>query len=232
MIEIRPSAERGSFKNAWLDAKYSFSFNNYHDPRHMGFRALRVINEDRFGGGQGFGMHAHDNMEILTWVNSGALAHRDSTGGEGQIGPGELQAMSAGSGLRHSEFNASKTEPVHLFQIWIQPDREDVKPGYSQKTFDREARRNRLQLVASPTGEAGSLKIEADARMYALILEAGQTVKLPVDTSRGLWVQVAEGALTVNGQALATGDGAAIQHESELAFTAQAHTELIAFDLR
>ena len=232
MIEIRPSAERGIFKNAWLDAKYSFSFNNYHDARHMGFRALRVINEDRFGGGQGFGMHPHDNMEILTWVNSGALAHRDSTGGEGQIGPGELQAMSAGSGLRHSEFNASKTEPVHLFQIWIQPDREDVKPGYSQKTFDRDARKNQLQLVASPTGEAGSLKIEADACMYALILEAGQTVRLPVDNSRGIWVQVAEGALTVNGQALATGDGAAIQHESELAFTAQAPTELIAFDLR
>ncbi len=232
MIEIRPSAERGTFKNAWLDAKYSFSFNNYHDPRHMGFRSLRVINEDRFGGGQGFGMHPHDNMEILTWVNSGALAHRDSTGGEGQIGPGELQAMSAGSGLRHSEFNASKTEPVHLFQIWIQPDREDVQPGYSQKTSDREARKNQLQLVASPTGEAGSLKIEADARMYALILESGQTVKLPVETGRGIWVQVAEGALSVNGQALATGDGAAIQGESELTFTAQAHTELIAFDLR
>ena len=232
MIEIRPSAERGTFQNAWLNAKYSFSFNNYHDPRHMGFRALRVINEDRFGGGQGFGMHAHDNMEILTWVNSGALAHRDSTGGEGQIGPGELQAMSAGSGLRHSEFNASKTEPVHLFQIWIEPDREDVKPGYSQKTFDREARKNQLQLVASPTGEAGSLKIEADARMYALILEAGQTVKLPVKAGRGIWVQVAEGALTVNGQGLTTGDGAAIQGESELTFTAQTHTELIAFDLR
>ena len=232
MIEIRPSAERGTFQNAWLNAKYTFSFNNYHDPRHMGFRSLRVINEDRFGGGQGFGMHAHDNMEILTWVNSGALAHRDSTGGEGQIGPGELQAMSAGSGLRHSEFNASKTEPVHLFQIWIEPDREDVKPGYSQKTFDREARKNQLQLVASPTGEAGSLKIEADARMYALILEAGQTVKLPVAAGRSIWVQVAEGTLTVNGQALATGDGAAIQGESELTFTAQSHTELIAFDLR
>ena len=232
MIEIRPSAERGTFQNAWLNAKYTFSFNNYHDPRHMGFRSLRVINEDRFGGGQGFGMHAHDNMEILTWVNSGALAHRDSTGGEGQIGPGELQAMSAGSGLRHSEFNASKTEPVHLFQIWIEPDREDVKPGYSQKTFDREARKNQLQLVASPTGEAGSLKIEADARMYALILEAGQTVKLPVAAGRSIWVQVAEGTLTVNGQALATGDGAAIQGESELTFTAQSHTELIDFDLR
>ena len=177
-------------------------------------------------------MHPHDNMEILTWVNSGALAHRDSTGGEGQIGPGELQAMSAGSGLRHSEFNASKTEPVHLFQIWIQPDQEDVKPGYSQKTFDREARRNRLQLVASPNGEEGSLKIEADAKMYALILEAGQSVKLPVGEGRAVWVQVAEGDLTVNGQALASGDGASIENESELAFTAQADTELIAFDLR
>ncbi len=232
MIEIRPSAERGTFKNAWLNARYSFSFNNYYDPSHMGYRALRVINEDRFGGGQGFGMHPHDNMEILTWVNSGALAHRDSTGGEGQIGPGELQAMSAGSGLMHSEFNASKTEPVHLFQIWIQPDREGVKPGYSQKTFDREARRNRLQLVASLAGDEGSLKIEADAKMYALILEAGQTVKLPVQPGRGLWVQVAEGALTVNGQSLATGDGAAIDDETELVFTAQADTELIAFDLR
>ena len=232
MIEIRPSEERGTFKNAWLNAKYSFSFNNYYDPRRMGFRALRVINEDRFGGGQGFGMHPHDNMEILTWVNSGALAHRDSTGGEGQIGPGELQAMSAGSGLMHSEFNASKTEPVHLFQIWIQPDKEDVKPGYSQKTFDREARRNQLQLVASPTGENGSLKIEADAKMYALILEAGNTVTLPVQPGRGVWVQVAEGDLTVNGQPLATGDGAAIQNESELSFTAKANTELIAFDLR
>ena len=232
MIELRPSAERGAFKNAWLDAKYSFSFNNYYDPRRMGFRALRVINEDRFGGGQGFGMHPHDNMEILTWVNSGALAHRDSTGGEGQIGPGELQAMSAGSGLKHSEFNASPTEPVHLFQIWIHPDREDVKPGYSQKTFDREARRNRLQLVASPTGAEGSLKIEADARMYALILDAGATVTLPVEAGRGVWVQVAKGSLTLNGQPLATGDGAAIQEETTLTFTAQAETELIAFDLR
>lgn len=232
MIEIRPSAERGTFKNAWLNAKYSFSFNNYYDPRRMGYRALRVINEDRFGGGQGFGMHPHDNMEILTWVNSGALAHRDSTGGEGQIGPGELQAMSAGSGLMHSEFNASQTEPVHLFQIWIQPDRQGVQPGYSQKTFDREARRNRLQLVASLAGDEGSLKIEADAKMYALILEAGQTVKLPVQPGRGVWVQVAEGALTLNGQALATGDGAAIDNEQELVFTAQADTELIAFDLR
>ncbi|MBY0507862.1 MAG: pirin family protein [Bryobacteraceae bacterium] len=232
MIEIRPSAERGAFKNAWLDAKYSFSFNNYYDPRRMGFRALRVINEDRFGGGQGFGMHPHDNMEILTWVNSGALAHRDSTGGEGQIGPGELQAMSAGSGLMHSEFNASKTEPVHLFQIWIHPDKEGVRPGYSQKTFDRDARRNQLQLVASPTGEAGSLKIEADAKMYALILEAGQTVKLPVAPDRGVWVQVAAGSITVNGQPLATGDGAAIEQESEVVFTAQAATELIAFDLK
>jgi redox-sensitive bicupin YhaK (pirin superfamily) len=232
MIEIRPSEERGTFKNAWLNAKYSFSFNNYYDPRRMGFRALRVINEDRFGGGQGFGMHPHDNMEILTWVNSGALAHRDSTGGEGQIGPGELQAMSAGSGLMHSEFNASKTEPVHLFQIWIQPDKEDVKPGYSQKTFDREARRNQFQLVASPTGDNGSLKIEADAKMYALILEAGNTVTLPVQPGRGVWVQVAEGDLTMNGQPLATGDGAAIQNESELSFTAKANTELIAFDLR
>ena len=232
MIEIRPSAERGTFKNAWLDAKYSFSFNNYHDPRRMGFRALRVINEDRFGGGQGFGMHPHDNMEILTWVNSGALAHRDSTGGEGQIGPGELQAMSAGSGLMHSEFNASKTEPVHLFQVWIQPDREGVKPGYSQKTFSREDRRNRLQLVASATGEEGSLKIEADAKMYALILEPGQSVNYSAAAGRAVWVQVAAGNLTVNGQALATGDAAAIQNETELAFTAQAHTELIAFDLR
>jgi redox-sensitive bicupin YhaK (pirin superfamily) len=232
MIEIRPSEERGSFKNAWLNAKYSFSFNNYYDPRRMGFRALRVINEDRFGGGQGFGMHPHDNMEILTWVNSGALAHRDSTGGEGQIGPGELQAMSAGSGVYHSEFNASKTEPVHLFQIWIQPDRENVTPGYSQKTFDREGRRNRWQLVASPTGEQGSLKIEADAKMYALILDAGQTVKLPVEPNRGVWLQVADGQLTVNDQELKAGDGAAIQKETELTLTAQAPTELIAFDLK
>lgn len=232
MIEIRPSAERGAFKNAWLDAKYSFSFNNYYDPRRMGFRALRVINEDRFGGGQGFGMHPHDNMEILTWVNSGALAHRDSTGGEGQIGPGELQAMSAGSGVFHSEFNASKTEPVHLFQIWIEPDRENVKPGYSQKTFDREARRNRLQLVASPSGDDGSLKIEADAKMYALVLDAGQSVTLPVASGRAVWVQVAEGQLTLNGQPLSTGDGAAIQNEGELTFTASVSTELIAFDLK
>ncbi len=232
MIDLRPSTERGAFRNAWLDAKYSFSFNNYYDPRHMGFRALRVINEDRFGGGQGFGTHPHDNMEILTWVNSGALTHRDSTGGEGQIGPGELQAMSAGSGLMHSEFNASKTEPVHLFQIWIQPDEKDVTPGYSQKTFDREARKNRMQLVASPTGVEGSLKIVADAKMYALILEPGQTVQYPVAAGRNVWVQVAEGSLTVNGQALSTGDGAAIENESELVFTAQAHTELIAFDLK
>ena len=232
MINLRPSAERGTFKNGWLDAKYSFSFNNYYDPRHMGFRALRVINEDRFGGGQGFGMHPHDNMEILTWVNSGALAHRDSTGGVGQIGAGELQAMSAGSGLMHSEFNASPTEPVHLFQIWIEPDRDGVKPGYSQKTFDPAARRNRLQLVASPTGEEGSLKIEADAKMYALILEAGQSVSMPVEKGRGVWFQIAKGNLTLNGQALATGDGAAVQNETDLTLTAQPDSELLAFDLR
>lgn len=231
MIRIRPSAARGHFDFGWLDTRHSFSFGDYRDSDHMGFRALRVINEDWIQAGQGFGEHPHRDMEILTWVMEGALAHKDSVGGGGVIRPGELQRMSAGAGLTHSEFNASASEPVHLLQIWILPEAKGLEPRYGQTAFPAEGRRNRLQLLASHSGREGSLDIHQDADLWVADLEAGVTLNHSLESARSAWIQVARGRVTVNGTALEAGDGAAVTEESRLDITALAPSQILLFDL-
>lgn len=231
MITKRPSNERGHFNHGWLDTFHTFSFGEYHDPANMGFRSLRVINDDRVKPGMGFGMHPHRDMEIITYVLDGQLQHTDSMGNGSIIKPGEVQHMSAGTGVFHSEFNPSKTDPVHLLQIWITPDKPGHTPGYGEKSFAEAQRRNRLQLVASPDGADGSMTIHQDARMYATVLDAGQSVSLALDADRHAWLHVARGKVNLNGQSLTAGDGAAISIESELKFTADAESELLLFDL-
>jgi redox-sensitive bicupin YhaK (pirin superfamily) len=233
MITVRKADDRGRFDHGWLDTRHTFSFAAYHDPDQMGFRALRVINEDRVRPGEGFGTHGHRDMEILSYVLSGALAHRDSTGGEGVLRPGEVQRMTAGTGVRHSEFNGSREEPVHFLQIWIVPDRSGHAPSHEQKRFPEEERRGRLRLVASPDASDGSLAIHQDARVYATILGAGARTLHPLAPGRHAWVQVARGAAEVNGVALAAGDGAAISGERALALAGRGQdgAELLVFDL-
>ncbi len=233
MITVRRSDERGRFDHGWLDTRHTFSFADYHDPEHMGFRSLRVINEDRVQPGQGFGTHGHRDMEILSYVLSGELAHRDSSGGGGALRPGEVQRMSAGTGIRHSEFNGSATAPVHFLQIWLLPDRPGHPPSYEQKAFPAEERRGRLRLVASPGGEGGSTTIHQDARVYAALLGGGQTASLELSPGRHAWVQVARGAVEVNGTRLEAGDGAAISEEARLALTGRGaeEAEVLVFDL-
>ncbi len=233
MITIRKSDARGHFDHGWLDTRHTFSFADYRDPDHMGFRGLRVINEDRVQPGEGFPTHGHRDMEILSYVLSGALAHKDSTGGSGVLRPGEVQRMSAGTGVRHSEFNGSRDEPVHFLQIWILPDREGHAPSYEQKPFPEERRRNRLLLVASPDGADGSLRLHADARVYATVLGPGEIVRHALTPGRHAWVQVARGELTVNGQRLAAGDGAAVAGDREIAVAGSGATpaEALVFDL-
>jgi quercetin 2,3-dioxygenase len=228
MITIRPSGSRGHFDFGWLDTHHTFSFGEYYDPQHMGFRSLRVINEDVVQAGQGFGMHGHRDMEILTWVLSGALEHRDSTGGHGIIHPGEIQHMSAGAGIRHSEFNASKTQPVHLLQIWIEPAELGLKPGYEQKQFSPMELKNQLKLLASPDGREGSLKIYQDAAMYSLQLEAGRSAPHKIAAGRHAYVQVATEGLTVNGQTLNAGDGVEISDEKGITFVAGGQSPVVA----
>ena len=210
MIRVRKAAERGHFDHGWLDTYHTFSFSDYYDPAHMGFRALRVINEDRVQPGQGFGMHGHRDMEIVTYVLEGALEHRDSLGNGSVLRPGELQHMTAGTGVRHSEFNPSDHEGVHLYQIWLLPDQKGLPPSYEQQAFSEEERRGTLRLVASPSGERGSLTIRQDARLYLATLEAGQSVTHPLKPGRHAWLQVLRGQAALNGQALAAGDGAAV----------------------
>lgn len=229
MITLRPSAERGHFDFGWLNTFHSFSFGDYYDPAHDHFRSLRVINEDWIQPGQGFGTHGHRDMEILTWVLEGALEHRDSLGSGGVIRPGEAQRMTAGSGIRHSEFNASAQEAVHLLQIWLLPKAPDLRPSYEQKTFPFEERRNRLRLIASPDGREGSLSWHQDAALYVGNLDAGVSVTMPLE--RHAWLQVARGSLTVNGLELKQGDGAAISEEPGLAIRAQMETEVLVFEL-
>lgn len=232
MIQVRRSEERGKFKIGWLDAQYTFSFNRYYDPAHMQFRSMRVLNEDRVAPGQGFGMHPHDNMEILTWILDGALEHQDTSGGGGVIRHGELQHMTAGSGVSHSEFNPSKTESTHLFQIWLMPEARDLKPAYDQKSFPAEGRRNRLQRIASYTEAEGALKIQQDAEVFALDLAAGASVTHATSPERGVWIQLAKGSLNVNGTELAAGDGAAIAGTATLDLKAGADAHLLLFDLK
>jgi redox-sensitive bicupin YhaK (pirin superfamily) len=197
----------------------------------MGFRSLRVINEDRVKGGAGFGTHPHDNMEIVTYVLEGALQHRDSTGNTGVIRPGDVQAMSAGSGLTHSEFNASKSEPVHLLQIWIVPEKRNSAPKYDQKHFDEPELRGKLRMVVSPDGKDGSLRIGQDASIFAARFDGGEAVTHPLEKGRAAWVQVARGALRVNGATLQAGDGAAIEEESAVTLSASEPGEVLVFDL-
>jgi redox-sensitive bicupin YhaK (pirin superfamily) len=231
MLQIRHAGERGHFDHGWLDTWHSFSFADYYDPAHMGFRALRVINEDRVQPGQGFGMHGHRDMEIVTIVLAGALEHRDSLGSGEVLRPGELQRMSAGTGIRHSEFNPSAGEPVHLYQIWLLPARNGLKPSYEQKAFDPREQHNRLRLVASPDGRDGALTIHQDARLYLATLTPGARLNHGLDTGRAAWLQVLRGAVTLNGTALSAGDGATVSAESTLAVEANADSEVLLFDL-
>ena len=229
MITVRKSQDRGIGRHGWLTTRHTFSFANYYDPAHMGFRSLRVINEDTVAPGKGFGAHRHDNMEIVSIVMEGELAHKDSTGGEGVLRRGEVQRMSAGTGVVHSEFNASQSEPVHFFQIWILPAVEDIAPGYEQKLFPDE--RGRLRLLVAPNGEDGALNIHQDAKVYAAILDGGQRVEHALGPGRGVWLQVARGSVDVNGTALEAGDGAAIEDETSLAIVASEGAEILLFDL-
>jgi quercetin 2,3-dioxygenase len=233
MMTIRKAGDRGRIDHGWLDTRHTFSFASYHDPAHMGFRALRVVNEDRVIGGEGFGAHGHQDMEIISYVLSGALAHRDSTGGEGVLRPGEVQRMSAGTGVRHSEYNGAKDQLVHFLQIWIVPDREGHRPSYEQKTFPDAEKRGRLRLIASPDASEGSLAIHQDVRVYATILAPGEEVRLPLAPGRHAWVQVARGELTANGRSLEAGDGAALSGEDALVLAGRgaAGGEALVFDL-
>jgi hypothetical protein len=234
MIVIRRSDERGHADRGWLQSYFSFSFADYYDPAHMGFRALRVINEDRIAPGKGFGPHAHRDMEILTYVVEGKLRHRDSMGEQQTVGPNEIQVMSAGSGVVHSEFNASETDPVHLFQIWILPAAEDLQPSYQQIAFAPEDKRGRLSLLAAPESNRDPAKtiIRQDARVYVVELAVQQKVRHPLDARRYAWVQVVKGNVSLNGQPLDEGDGAAVSDERELLVIGmKAGGEVLLFDL-
>ncbi|MCC6660608.1 MAG: pirin family protein [Phycisphaerales bacterium] len=231
MITPRLSSQRGHFNFGWLDTYHTFSFGRYVDRNFMGFRSLRVINEDTVAPGAGFGEHPHDNMEIITYVLSGSLAHKDSTGGQEALRPGEVQRMSAGSGLTHSEFNGSKTEPVHLLQVWLLPEARDIEPSYEQRAFPPDHLRDRLGLIVSRDGAGGSLTINQDARLYASVLGAQKTVQLALAPGRHAWVQVARGKIVLNGTELAAGDGAAASNEPELRIGATTEAELLVFDL-
>jgi quercetin 2,3-dioxygenase len=228
---IRRSEERGSANFGWLDSKHTFSFGGYHDPDHMGFGPLRVINEDRVAPGGGFPTHPHRDMEIISYVVEGALAHRDSTGASSVIRPGDVQRMSAGTGVRHSEYNASEADPVHFLQIWIVPERQGLKPGYEQKTFAAEEKRGRLRLVGSRDGREGSVVIHQDVDFYATLLEPGKPVTHRMAAGRGAWVQLVDGVLTVNGELLRAGDGVATSGAGELRLEARAATEALVFDM-
>jgi redox-sensitive bicupin YhaK (pirin superfamily) len=231
MITVRRSEDRGHAEHGWLESYHTFSFAGYHDPRFMGFRQLRVINEDRVQPGRGFGTHGHQDMEIVTYVLEGALAHRDSLGNGSTIRPGDVQRMSAGTGVTHSEFNDSKTELVHFLQIWIQPARNRLAPSYEERAFPAEQRRNQWRLVVSPDGRYGSVSIHQDASLHATLLSPGATLTHALAPDRHAWLQVARGALTVNGTVLAEGDGAAVSGESKLDVRAESATEALLFDL-
>ena len=231
MITIRPSAERGETNIGWLDSRHTFSFNQYHDPKHMGFRALRVINDDRVAPGMGFGRHGHSNMEIITWVITGALEHQDSTGAKAVLRPGAVQRMSAGSGIQHSEYNHSKTEPVHFYQIWIQPAENGISPRFEDREFAAEGRQNRWQLITSPDGREGTPPIEQDAFVSVADVAPGVKLPIPLASGRHAWLQVATGSVTLNSVHLHAGDGAAISEESNLEVTGIEQADLILFDL-
>ena len=232
MLQYRPAAARGHADHGWLQSAHSFSFADYHDPAHMGFRALRVINEDHIAPGGGFPTHAHDNMEIVTYIVDGALEHRDSLGTGAVIRPGEAQRMSAGTGIRHSEFNASQTAPVHLLQIWLQPDVRGIAPGYEQKALAPVAAGDsRIDAVALPGGGDTAVAIHSDAAIHRAVLAASGELALPLAAGRHLWAQAVRGTATVAGQPMAAGDGLAVSGIASVALTSAAGAELLLFDL-
>ena len=231
MTELRPAGERGYADHGWLKSFHSFSFADYHDPRHMGFGPLRVINEDRVAPGTGFGTHGHRDMEIISYVLEGALAHQDSMGNGSTIVPGDVQRMSAGSGVRHSEYNHDKAGTTHFLQIWIEPDVRGIVPSYEQKHFDATAKRGRLRLIASPDGAHGSVLIHQDARVYAVLLDGSERAAHPLAPGRRAYVHVARGALSVQGQRLAAGDALKIEGATEVALEQGAQAEVLLFDL-
>ena len=231
MQRLRRASERGHADHGWLDSFHTFSFAGYHDPSHMGFRALRVINDDTVAPGRGFGAHPHSDMEIISYVLDGALAHRDSMGTGSVIRPGDVQRMSAGTGVVHSEHNPSQTEPVHFLQIWLIPSQPGLAPGYEQRTFPAEEKAGRLRLVASPDGRDGSITIHTDASLYAGVLGAGQTAELPLAAGRHAWVHVARGEARVNGHDLGAGDALALSDETRVQLDGVDAGEVLVFDL-
>jgi redox-sensitive bicupin YhaK (pirin superfamily) len=231
MIRVRRAGDRGVTKLGWLDSRHTFSFGDYYDPQQIGFGHLRVINEDRVKPGAGFGTHSHRDMEIVTYVLEGALAHKDSTGTSSVIRPGEVQRMSAGMGISHSEYNASQTEPVHFLQIWIIPDRTGLQPGYEQQAFPLDKNRGRWTLVASKTGRDGSVTVHQDIEVWAANLVAGAPATFHLKSGRQAFVQTARGAATLNGVALTAGDGAAVSQEEFLEFKTVEDAEMLLFDL-
>jgi quercetin 2,3-dioxygenase len=232
MITVRHAAERGTANLGWLDSRHTFSFGQYYDPNHMGFGPLRVINEDRVRPGAGFETHGHRDMEIISYVLEGALEHKDSIGNGSVIRPGDMQVMSAGTGIRHSEFNHSKSEPVHFLQIWVLPDRQGLAPRYDQKTFPASEKRGRLRLVGSPDGRDGSIVIHQDTDIYDALLSSGDAVTNNLKTGHKSWVQVVRGAVEVNGTAADAGDGVAVEDEAVLTVMSHADdSEVLVFDL-
>ncbi|MEL7503970.1 MAG: pirin family protein [Cyanobacteria bacterium J06554_6] len=232
MITLRPAKDRGTANFGWLDSRHSFSFGNYYDPAHMGFADLRVINEDKVWAGQGFPTHGHRDMEIISYVLDGALEHKDSIGTGSVIRPGDLQRMSAGTGIMHSEYNASKADPVHFLQIWIMPDTKGLAPGYEQTHFTPADKHNQLRLIGSRDGREGSVTIHQDVNLYATVLDANAVVTHDIASDRAVWVQVARGAVLLNGQSMTAGDGAALTSETQLQLTGTAdNTEVLVFDM-
>jgi redox-sensitive bicupin YhaK (pirin superfamily) len=231
MITIRKAEDRGHANHGWLNSYHTFSFANYYDPKHMGFRALRVINEDRVSSGAGFGTHGHSDMEIITYVLEGSLEHKDSIGTGSVIQPGEVQRMSAGKGIRHSEFNHSKTESVHFLQIWLLPDTKDLPPSYEQRNFSPAKNPGKLHLVAARNGREGAVTVHQDVDLYAAVLELGDRISHTLQPQRHGWIQVARGAITLNGLPLDKGDGAAISQETDVVIEATTDAEILLFDL-
>ena len=231
MLTVRRAEDRGHADHGWLDTRHTFSFADYYDPKHLGFRALRVINEDRVQPAHGFGTHGHRDMEIISYVLEGALEHKDSMGTGSVIVPGDVQRMSAGTGVLHSEFNASKTEPVHFLQIWLVPSESGIAPGYEQRTFPASERRGKLRLIASPDGADGSVTVHTDARLYASTLQAGQSVRHEVPTGRHAWIHVARGRTKVGEVELSAGDGAWSSSGEPIHVVGLDDAEILLFDL-
>lgn len=231
MMLVRHAEARGHANHGWLDSYHTFSFANYYDRNYMGFRQLRVINEDRVSGGRGFGTHPHRDMEIITYIVDGALEHRDSMGNSSVIRAGEVQRMSAGTGITHSEYNPSKTDTVHLLQIWILPDRTGIQPSYEQNYYSEAEKRGNLRLIVSPDARDNSLKIHQDVGLYAAVLEKGESLEYPLAEQRHAWIQVVKGEIELNDRALKAGDGAAISEETQLQITTQSSGEFLLFDL-